>query len=146
MFTCMSKMNCIPKFFFMWYLQACYLKYFENSWSFPSIMIVSPCRKPWCSKCSNQLVGNFNVYLHIKSQFHSSLLFWWTVKTLQTCYFGNCENHPPSKIIPSIGRKLSCLPACKKSTSSSLNSFLRHCKKIANLLFWVIWVCLATHT
>ena len=25
-------------------------------------------------------------------------------------------------------------------------SFLRYCKEIANLLFWVIWACLATHT
>ena len=32
----------------------------------------------------------------------------------------------------------------KKSTSS-LNSFWRYCKEIANLLFSVIWACLATH-
>ena len=51
----------------------------------------------------------------------------------------------PIKIILSICSKLSCLSACKKSTSS-LNSFLRYCKEIANLLFWVIWACLATHT
>ena len=25
-------------------------------------------------------------------------------------------------------------------------SFLRYCKEIANLLFWVIWACLATHS
>ena len=30
--------------------------------------------------------------------------------------------------------------------TSLLNSFLRYCKEIANLLFWVIWACLATHT
>ena len=33
--------------------------------------------------------------------------------------------------------------ACNKSTSS-LISFLRYCKEIANLLFWLIWACLAT--
>ena len=51
----------------------------------------------------------------------------------------------PSKIIVSVCKKLSCLSACKKSTSS-LASFLRYCKEIANLLFWVISACLATHT
>ena len=35
--------------------------------------------------------------------------------------------------------------ACNKSTSS-LISFLRYCKEIANLLFWLIWACLATPT
>ena len=30
--------------------------------------------------------------------------------------------------------------------NSSLTFFLRHCKEIANLLFWVIWACLSTHT
>ena len=37
--------------------------------------------------------------------------------------------------------KLWCLSACKKSTSS-LTSFLRYCKNIANLLFWKFWECL----
>ena len=38
--------------------------------------------------------------------------------------------------------KRSCLSACKKLTSS-LTSFLRYCKEIANLLLWAIWACLA---
>ena len=29
---------------------------------------------------------------------------------------------------------------------SQLTSFLKHCKGIESLLFWVIWACLATHT
>ena len=37
--------------------------------------------------------------------------------------------------------KLWCLCACKKSTSS-LTSFLRYCKNIANLLFSKLWECL----
>ena len=49
----------------------------------------------------------------------------------------------PIKIMVSICSKLSCLSACKKSTSSP-TSFLWHCKEIENLLFWVIWACLAT--
>ena len=35
-----------------------------------------------------------------------------------------------------------CLTACKKS-SSYLPSYLRYCKDIANLLFWVLWACQA---
>ena len=49
------------------------------------------------------------------------------------------------KIIVSICRQLSCLFSCKKSTSS-LTSFLKYCREIANLLFWVIWACLAQIT
>ena len=48
-------------------------------------------------------------------------------------------------LILSVCSKLSCLPACKKSTSS-LNSFLKYYKEIANLLSWVIWAGLDTHT
>ena len=45
------------------------------------------------------------------------------------------------KVLKSTCRKLWCLSACKKSTSS-LTSFLRYCKDIANLLFWELWECL----
>ena len=44
----------------------------------------------------------------------------------------------PIKIITSICWKLSCLSACKKSTSL-LTSFLKYCKEIENSLFWVLW-------
>ena len=45
------------------------------------------------------------------------------------------------KMLKSTCRKLWCLSACKKSTSS-LTSFLRYCKDITNLLFWEFWECL----
>ena len=56
-------------------------------------------RKLWCSKCWNQLVRNFDVYLHAKNQLHLLLLFWGTVRKLQTCYFVSFGNAwpPPSK-------------------------------------------------
>ena len=38
-------------------------------------------------------------------------------------------------------QKLWCLSACKKWTEF-LTSFLRYCKDIANLSFWVLWECL----
>ena len=78
MFICMEKMNSLPNFFF-WdivkILQTYYFEYFENAWSYPAVMIVSPCRHLWCPKCWNQLVGNFDVYLHAKINFISNFFF-----------------------------------------------------------------------
>ena len=42
-------------------------------------------RRLWCWKSSNQLVGNFDVYLRGKNQLHLWLLFWDIVETLQFC-------------------------------------------------------------
>ena len=69
--------------------------------------------------------------------------FWDIVKTLQTYYFGNFWNAwpSPSKITVPICRKLSSLSTFKKFITH-----LRYCKEIANLIFWVIWACLVTHT
>ena len=71
----------------------CYFQYCENAWSYPW-WVLSPCRKLWCLKFWNWLVGNADVYLD--------------------------------------GQK----------SISSLTSFLRYCKDIANLLFWEVWECL----
>ena len=46
------------------------LEYFENDWSWPSILIASPCRKLWRPKCWKQLAGNFYFNLHTKNQLH----------------------------------------------------------------------------
>ena len=45
------------------------------------------------------------------------------------------------KLFKPTCRKLWCLSACKKSTSS-LTSFFRYCKDTAKLLFWELWECL----
>ena len=45
-------------------------------------------------------------------------------------------------LLKSICRKLWCLSAYKNSTAS-LNTFLRYCKDIVNLLYWELWKCLA---
>ena len=97
-------------------------------------------------KCWNQLVGNFDVYLHAKKTW-SNLFFKKYCKDIANLLFWElCECLIISiTIIVSFYRALPCLFACKKSTSS-LTSFLRYCKEIANLLFWEIWACLATHT
>ena len=86
MFICMKKMKSIAYFFFE-------MAYFENAWSWPSIMTPWPCRKFWCPKCWNQLVGNFDVYLHAKNELYptcflryckdvANLLFWKLWKCL----------------------------------------------------------------
>ena len=81
-----------------------------------------------------------------KNQLHPSLLFWHIVQFLQTCcfgYFGHPWLWPVISILPAC-KKHWCLSSCKKSCLS-LISFLRHNKDIANLLFWVLWTCLATN-
>ena len=49
------------------------------------------------------------------------------------------------KVLKSTCSILSCLSACKISFSL-ITYFLRYCKQVANLLFWVISAYLATHT
>ena len=52
-------------------------------------------------------------------------------------------------MIVTILRNLQCLSASGKSTLSfrfSLRCCKLYCKDIANLLFWVHWACLFTHT
>ena len=104
-------------------------------------MIASPCRKFWCPKCWNQLVGILISICMPKINL-SLTSFWDIVNKLKTCYFENLGNAwlLQSKIIVSICRKLSCLSAYKKSTSS-LTYFFRYYNEIANLLFWGIWAC-----
>ena len=100
---------------------------------------------------------NFDVYLHAKKcvPFLTSSLIW-ICKDLQTCYFEYFENASYNainvindsitlqetllpKLLKSTCRSLSCLPACKKSTSF-LTYFLKHCKdNIVKLLFWELW-------
>ena len=48
-------------------------------------------------------------------------------------------------MLASIWRNLWLVFAGKKLTSS-FTLFLRYCKDIVNLWFWVLWVCLAMHT
>ena len=81
-----------------------------------------------------------------KINFISNFFFWNIVNTLNLLFLKlwKCLIIP-SKIMVSICRKLWCWSIFKKSTSS-LTSFLRYCKEIANLLFWVIWACLVTDT
>ena len=72
-----------------------------------------------------KFISNFFFEIYCKDI--ANLLFWelWECLTI------------PIKIIVSICRKPSCLFACKKSTSS-ITSFLRYCKEIANLT-WSPW-------
>ena len=94
-----------------------------------------------------QLVENFRVYLQGKNQLHPTYFSGDIAKICKLlayfCYFGHAWLYTP-KMIVSTYRRLRCLSAYQKSTSS-INS-LRYCKEIANLLFWEICACMATHT
>ena len=75
-----------------------FLRYFKNIANLLLWVLwecLSPCSKLWCPNWWNQLVGNFDVYLHAK-KLHLQFLFWDIVKALQTCYFGNFGNAWPS--------------------------------------------------
>ena len=110
-------------------MQTCYLEYFEHLLSSP-YMIVSPCNKIWClSECKKSASTFFE-----KLWRHSKLVTLELSEGLTI----------PKKILASICRKLSSYYTWKKINFIT-NPFLTYCKKIANLLFWVIWACLATH-
>ena len=59
-------------------------------------------------------------------------------------YFGHAWPHTPKMII-TIWRNLWRLSVGKRSSLSFTFSF-RYYKDIVNLLFWVLWACLATQT
>ena len=96
---------------------------------------------------SINLFQSFGVYLYANNQLHLSFLSWDIAKILQTCYIGYFGHTWPlsPKMVVSACRKPWCLSWCIKS-NLSLNSFLEHCKDIANLLIWVLWACLDTST
>ena len=84
-----------------------------------------------------QLVENVRVYLQEKKLFSSSMLFWIYCNDIQTSYFGYFGHawlHKP-KMIASTCRRLRCLSACQKYTSS-LTSFLRYCI-LKNFAIWL---------
>ena len=72
------------------------------------------------------LVEDFYVYLQAKKSTSFPMLLWRYWKVMQTCfgYFGHACLHSP-KMIVSTRRRLWCLSACKKYTSS-FTSFLRY--------------------
>ena len=92
--------------------ETCYFEYFENACSCSSVMIVSPWRKLWCPKCWNQLVGNFDVYLHVKKLTSTLISFLRHCKDIANLLFS--ELWECLTIIVSTCSKLSCLSACKK--------------------------------
>ena len=87
-----------------------------------------------CMQKINFISNFFFEILHSRTDI-VNLLFWELWKCLIISI----------KIIVSICSKFSCLPACKKSTSS-FTFYLRYCREMANVLFWVNWACLAKHT
>ena len=67
----------------------------------------------------------YDVYLHTNNQLHSELISWDSTKVLQTCLGTlGMPNQTHLKTL-STSRKLWCLSACIKSTTS-LTAFLRY--------------------
>ena len=91
-------------------------------------------------------VGNFHAYLHTITNFITPFFLKILQRNSKPVILGNLgiSSHKLLKRV-SIWRKLWYLSAGKKSASSFMFS-LRHCKYIANLLFWVLTVYLAMQT
>ena len=104
-------------------------------------MTVLPCRKIWCSKCWKQLARSFDVLSACKKSTSSltSLLGHCKLAILGTIGMLTIpiKNH-------SINLFETFMLTCMLKTNFITDSLLRYCKEIANLLFWVIWACLAT--
>ena len=90
-------------------IACCYFEYFRHAWLHPSNMIMTTFLILWCLSVQKPT-----------SPFE---------------FFGR-EWQYSTILIASTCRKV-CLSQCKKSTLC-LPSFLRYCKDIANLLFWVL--------
>ena len=126
-------------------------------------MRVSRCKTLLCPKCWNQVVKNFHVYLHAKSQYHlvfyaTNLLFlnvlWCLtipIKIYSISFVENlhadlyAKNQLTTKVMLSICRKLLCLHAPKKKINFNSHVCLEITKRYVNILFWILWVCLNTH-
>ena len=104
-----------------------YPGYFGHAWPTPSTLIVS-------------------TFMFIRMQ-NIHFITWDIAKTLHTCYFKYFKHvwPYPLKMLASIYRKPWCSSA-HKSNFIPHSSFLRYQKDFPNLLFWVIWACLAMPT
>ena len=92
----------------------CYYGYLRHSWLWPVKTILTACRKLYLH----------DVYLNAKNHVYPLPLFWNITKILHSCYFGlfgHAWPRPPKEVALTC-RKIWCLSANKKSTSS-LNFF-----------------------
>ena len=88
----------------------------------------------------------FDVYQHAKNQLSSLTSFLRYCKDTANFLFWRMFDHPHQKSYYHFAENFYAKMHSKNHHSSTLSftSFLRYYKEIANL-FWVIWVCLATH-
>ena len=131
-------------------MQTYYSEYFANAWSYPSIMIASPCKKLWCPVLKSTCMKPWCLFTCKKSTSSlTSFLRFCKLAILVTLWMfdHSSQNHY-------INLQQAFMLVCMQTKSnSSLTSFLRYYKKniyiyiyIANLLFWVTSACLAMHT
>ena len=143
----MKKMNSIPNFFFWRYCEDIANLLLWVIWEclfMPTIMIVSPWRKLWYPRSWNQLVGNFDVYLHAKINFIFNFFierdFFKDTATLLFWELWECLTIPIKMIVSNF------ILIYRQNINFITSFFLKILQKIAQLLFWVIWVCLVIHT
>ena len=95
-------------------------------------VLKSKCRKLWClSACKK------------------STSFLRYCKDKQTCFFGNFGNAYCQAYgiwTHSINLQEIFMPNCMQKANFITHFFLKILQKKANLLFWLIWTCLTTHT
>ena len=111
-------------------LHICYFEYFSHAWSCPLRMKTSFYRKLLCSSTQK-----FNFFTHFFPEISQNICKLCFFRIIYACLAMPTEINGLSlwESLMVIHMQNNKLPP----------SFLRHCKDILNLLFWVIWAYLA---
>ena len=141
----MQKMNSIPNFFFEILQTYCKLVTFktlrmlDHADQYRQYHLVGNFEAK-----SVQLVKNFDVICMLKINFISHFYFKILQRHCKLVILRTLEvfDHPHQN--DSIISKKPLMFICRQKSTSSFMLSLGYCKYIANLLFWVIWACLAT--
>ena len=147
MSICMQKMNSIPNFFFEILQTYCKLVTFktlrmlDHADQYRKYHLVGNFEAK-----SVQLVKNFDVICMLKINFISHFYFKILQRHCKLVILRTLEvfDHPHQN--HTINLLETFMLICMRKTSSTSTSFLGFCKEMANLLFWIIWACLGTHT
>ena len=96
-------------------------------------------------KCVKINLKETLVFINMQKNPTSSVTFflrYWKLAILENL---RMLDHPHQKSEYQFVDNFHAYLHSKKQLHLSL-SFLRYCKEIKNLLFWIIWTCLVTHT
>ena len=120
-----------------------FLKTLQKYYQLPNTNDNTNLKKFWCLSACKKWTPSLPPFLrYCKDISNLLLLVLWECLILPINSVNvTLQEMIMPRILKSTYRKLLCLYECKISTSS-LTSFMRYCKDIANLLFWEIWQCL----